>query len=656
MSDETLVSAADIARLADVGRSAVSNWRRRYADFPRPAGGTPSVPLFALDEVEAWLRDQGKLLEVPLAERAWQELRARAVDDLHLAATLADAGELLAQGRDLALTGRDGKPAGDGKMPWGPVSGSPAVAELAAALGPSDAFDVLFGRLAETQSRGSSATHADIAELMAALAAQATTVLDPACGTGEILLAAAGNGARRLFGQDPDADSARLAAIRLRLGTGEAHLSEVTIRAEDGLLRDAFPGVIADAVLSNLAVNKRGGMPEADPSDPRWVFGVPPRLEPELAWAQHMIAHLSPGGLAVALLPAAAAARRPGRRIRAQLLRKGALRAVIALSAAHPWGSGQMLWLLRRPAADTPGNVLMMAAADPQTVIATWRRFAVGRGVEEPGVSRVVPVIDLLDDEVDLTPGRYISAPATEHAAEQFAQVSGQLSALFRELGPLVPELRPAEQPRETAVVTVAELARLGHLEIHHAPVRGDLATGPDAAAVLTAEDVVEGRPASGRGLRDPRWVVVRSGDIVVATAGGRFAARVWDADDAILGPALTLIRVDPAQLDAHFVAGGLRSSGNARVSMAQTGSMNSPGSMSSRGSRSSRGSMGRADVLRAQIPLLPLAEQRGYGDAFRRVTHLQAAVRSADVMATDLARLLADGVTGGTFEPPEIH
>jgi SAM-dependent methyltransferase len=617
VSDETLVSAADIARLADVGRSAVSNWRRRYADFPRPAGGTPAVPLFALDEVEAWLRDQGRLLEVPLAERAWQELRARAGDDLRLAAALAEAGELLARGQGTAR------------------AGSPAVAELAAALGPADAFDALFGRLTQMWSRSPSGPHADVAELMAALAGQATTVLDPACGTGEILLAAAGNGARRLFGQDPAADSARLAAIRLRLVTAEANQSEITIRAEDGLLRDAFPGLLADAVLSDLTLNKRSGMPEADPSDPRWVFGVPPRLEPELAWAQHMIAHLSPGGLAAALLPAAAAARRPGRRIRAQLLRKGALRAVIALSPAYH------LWLLHRSAAGPPDSVLMMAASDAQAVIATWRRFTTDPAVEEPGVSRAVPVIDLLDDEVDLTPGRYITAPAAEHAAEQFSQVRARLSALLGGLAPLAPELRPTGQPRRTAVVTVAELARLGHLQVHHAPIRGDLGTGPDA--VLTAEDVVEGRPASGCGLRDPRWTAVRSGDIVVATAAGRFAARVWDADDVMLGPALTLVRVDQARLDAHFVAGALRSSGNARVSMVQTGS-------------TGRGSLGRADVLRAQIPLLPLAEQRGYGDAFRRVAHLQAAVRSADVMAAELARLLADGVTGGTFEPPEIR
>ena len=609
MQDETLVSAADIARLADVGRSAVSNWRRRYPDFPQPAGGTPSGPLFVLTEVEAWLRDQGKLLEVPLAERAWQELRARAGDDLHLATALADVGELLEQDR---LT----EPA--------------AVTELAAALGPADAFEVLFGRLQDMQARNTPATPADVAELMAALAPDAATVLDPACGTGELLLAARDNGARRLFGQDAVADSVRLAGIRLRLEDSERGHSEAAVRAEDGLLRDAFPGVIADAVLTNLSIQKRTWMPYADPSDPRWVFGVPPRLEPELAWVQHMLAHLAPSGVAVALMPAAAAARRPGRRIRAQLLRKGVLGAVMALSATHH------LWLLRRPEAGAvPASVLMVAADDPEAIISSWREFAADPAHDEPGVSQAVPIIDLLDDEVDLTPARHISAPVTEHAAERFAVANERLAALIGTLGELVPQqLRPARQPGELTLVTVAELARLGHLNVHQAPARGDFGAGDDA--LLSAEDVLEGRAPSGRGQRDPRWVTLRAGDIVVAAAGGRLAVRVWAAGEAILGLALTLVRVDPAQLDPHFVAGALRSSGNALASMAQTGSM------------------GRADVLRAQIPRLPVPEQRAYGDAFRRVEQLQATVRGAAEMTAELAQLLADGVTGGTFEPPE--
>ncbi len=70
----TEVTAAGIARLAGVGRAAVSNWRRRHADFPKPVGGTETSPAFALAEVESWLRDQGKLAEVPLRERVWQQL------------------------------------------------------------------------------------------------------------------------------------------------------------------------------------------------------------------------------------------------------------------------------------------------------------------------------------------------------------------------------------------------------------------------------------------------------------------------------------------------------------------------------------------------------------------------------------------------------
>lgn len=61
------VTAAEVARLAGVGRAAVSNWRRRHADFPKPVGGTETSPSFSLDEVEHWLRAQGKLAEIRCA-------------------------------------------------------------------------------------------------------------------------------------------------------------------------------------------------------------------------------------------------------------------------------------------------------------------------------------------------------------------------------------------------------------------------------------------------------------------------------------------------------------------------------------------------------------------------------------------------------------
>ncbi|KOT28468.1 restriction endonuclease subunit M, partial [Streptomyces caelestis] len=70
----TEVTAAGIARLAGVGRAAVSNWRRRHTDFPGPVGGTETSPSFALAEVEGWLRRHGRLAGIPLRERVWQRL------------------------------------------------------------------------------------------------------------------------------------------------------------------------------------------------------------------------------------------------------------------------------------------------------------------------------------------------------------------------------------------------------------------------------------------------------------------------------------------------------------------------------------------------------------------------------------------------------
>jgi len=622
MVEETLVAAADIARLAGVGRSAVSNWRRRYAGFPQPVAGTPASPLFALAEVEGWLRGQGRLLEVPLVERAWQELRVHAGDDHRLASALADAGERLVAGQ---------------------AAEPPAVAELAAAIGLADTFEALLSRFHETRARNPALPDAEIAGLMSALVKGAGTVLDPACGTGELLLAARDNGTRRLLGQDAGADLARLAGIRLRLGpvhrdeSGQARTtaeaaepSEAIVRVDNALFRDAFPGIAADAVLCCPPAYPRAEGQDLSTADQRWVYGVPPRTEPELAWVQHALAHLSPTGLAVVLMPQAAAARRPGRRIRAQLLRKGALRAVIALPAAS---QANHLWLLRRPAGQVPATVLMMAVADPSAVIATWRRFNRDPRHEQPGVSRAVPVIDLLDDEVDLNPARHLSALPAERTAERFAEAREGLAAVVTRLPRLLPDLRPGDHPRPLTFVTMAELARTGQVEVHHAPLRPD--SGDRSAPLLTAEDVAAGRPPSGRGQPGERWITTRAGDIVVAaSAADRLTARVVTTQGAILGPGLTLLRVDPERLDAHFVAGTLRSSANGQVAARQAGSS------------------GRADISRALIAQLPLPEQRSYGAALRQADQLESATRLAAAMGASLAQLLADGITGGTLEP----
>jgi hypothetical protein len=173
------VTAADIARLAGVGRAAVSNWRKRHPDFPAPVGGTAASPEFDLTEVEEWLRSQGKLSALAGEDRLWQ--RVMTAGD-HVAPTLAAIGAFL-----LARQ-RGESPA----LPDVDASLGQAVAGLADERGSQAAFDALWQRFAQLPARRTGMTSDELADLMVGLADVAGgSVFDPACGSGGILRAGA---------------------------------------------------------------------------------------------------------------------------------------------------------------------------------------------------------------------------------------------------------------------------------------------------------------------------------------------------------------------------------------------------------------------------------------------------------------------------------
>ncbi|MFH8370839.1 N-6 DNA methylase [Streptomyces sp. NPDC018031] len=723
------MTAAGIARLAGVGRAAVSNWRRRHADFPRPVGGTETSPTFALDDVEHWLRSQGKLAEVPLRERVWQLLAGHPAG---AAVALRHAGAVLLLVRHRPTAWDELRTAADAQLAeWLPTALAPVLtarlgerhpvpvpdagtlrtdaalvrgaAELATELGPRQAYEFLLGRYLDANPRQYTLTPPGPAELMADLAGVTTatarpapaqgagpdgcaepgagcgaddglTVLDPASGTGGLLCAA--TAARHRHAQEADPDLAALAALRLALDSE----APVRVGAGDTLRADAFPRLAADAVVCHPPFNERNWGHDELAYDPRWEYGFPARTESELAWVQHALARLRDGGTAVLLMPPAAASRRSGRRIRADLLRRGALRAVVALpaGAAPPYGIPLHLWVLRRPGAGQPTapHLLLVDAAElpgpggaggapgrdkldwrtvHHTVRTAWQDFdRDGTVTEEPGVRRAVPVIELLDDDVDLAPARHLPPPAAGGGAAELAAVRERLAdTLVRttELTPGTPGLpgpdaAAAQSPTggRWPMTTVGELARAGALRLRNGGAAPPAGPGSGALRVLTEHDVLAGTAPSGtlppaaRGERPAAEepVLTEAGDVVVPVLGGGAVARVVDeaTAGAVLARNLCLLRPDPAALDPWFVAGYLRGSANQRQASSYASTAT------------------RLDVRRLQLPRLPLAEQRRYGDRYRALAAFEEALRLAGRLGEQLVQGLYDGLADGSVPP----
>ncbi|KOG31753.1 MULTISPECIES: N-6 DNA methylase [Streptomyces] len=720
------MTAAGIARLAGVGRAAVSNWRRRHPDFPKPVGGTEASPSFALADVEQWLRDQGKLAEVPLRERVWQQIAghpAGAVTALVHAGcalllvrersaawpSLAELpDERLVEVLPVALEETLGERLGHARPVPTPTSSALAAsvpllrgaAELAAETGVRPAFEFLLGRHLDANPRQYTLTPSGPAALMAALAvgtdtsvgegattgagtgtstatgagtgtSTATgagtvdeaggapvTVLDPACGTGSLLTAVERPGA--FCGQDADPDLAALTALRLALATD----ADIRVRSGDSLRADAFPSLAADAVLCHPPFNERNWGHDELAYDPRFEYGFPARTESELAWVQHALARLRPGGTAVLLMPPAAASRRSGRRIRADLLRRGALRAVVALpaGAAPPYGIPLHLWVLRRPVPGerSPAELLLVDTASEHAgpardardridwpsvqtaVLEAWTPFdRDGSIAGTPGASRSVPVIELLDDDVDLAPARHLPPPAAAEGAAQLAGVRERLTETLRRTRELTPP--PVTDPATAGggpvgrpTTTVGELARAGALALR----AGGVGTTPAASpvAVLTDHDVLAAQPPSGTLPDGPpeEPVLLAAGDVVVPVLGGGAAVRVVDAsaEGAALGRNLQLLRPDPAALDPWFLAGFLRATANNRQASSYASTAT------------------RLDVRRLQLPRLPLAEQRRFGARFRALAEFEEELRQASRLGDQLVQGLYDGLADGTVAP----
>ncbi|MFC8422733.1 class I SAM-dependent DNA methyltransferase [Streptomyces sp. NPDC057236] len=656
------VTLAGIARLAGVGRAAVSNWRRRHDDFPSPVAGTDASPQFSLDSVEEWLTRHGKGDTVA---RGWERLWSR-IEDLgdrdRMGLLIAHVGMQLSKGSAMPAE----YTAPDATVP------ERKLAEEILRLARKDdesgsgGFRFLLERWLGTHVRQIATTPLPLADLMTEIAQAARvggrvrSVVDPACGTGGLLVAAARRWAAEdgleLVGHDRDPVLVSLTEAWLALEAPEAGRK---VLAADTLREDPLPQADADLVLCNPPSNERDWGHGELATDRRWQFGQPPRTEPELAWVQHILSLLGPEGLAVVLLPPAVALRRAGRRIRAGLIRAGAVRMVVALpaGAAQPYGVGLHLWMLRSPAGEhTASSILFVDTADCRHTPTTGRGQAVDWGAVRDRIlaglrgdaaegTAVVPVLDLLGDETDLTPARHVPATAVATAVDlrrSWADFDAASLAL-RDSSQVLRTLTAVREPGDRLDVSVAELEQTGAVTLAAGtPLPGGLVQrGPrpdEAVPALTPLLMSEGHgsqqwmtPEDVERLHGKGELTITAfGDVVVVGTTQGYDAWVETKAPTVLGPHLHRLRVDPERLDPFFLAACLRVRSNARRA----------------GTHASVSS--RIDVRRLRALRLPLEEQRRHGEIHRQLVEFQHAATEMSLVGKALGDVLAGLLAGG--------
>ncbi len=545
-SECDLVTGAWIARQLGVGRAAVANWRKRYPDFPQPVEGTAGGPLFSWTAVRQWLADTGK-------------------------------------GEQLAAVGRTGtgtQRIGDASPPTrGPDRDLTSLEprELLARV-----MVALLPRLGDGDPPEDDA--------------RPPLVLDPACRDPLLLLAASERFSDHVLpvAQAPTETDAR---------TVRQALEGLDVRVGDALGTDGFAAFrgTARGVLCIPPTEARQWPAQDLAADPRWHYGLPEPGDPELAWVQHCLAHLRPRGVAVVVMPPVASVRPSGRHVRAALVRAGVLRDVIALpDGLTPSGESAVhLWVLQRGFAESGVRMTDLTAladvADVPSHHEGWEAlFAAG----DPGVVRMVPPLDLLDDDVALVPSRYVR-PQVDGSGADLGEFTRRLAQLYAKVGRVLPQpVASPAQPRP-AEVTLAELERSRALTIL------------------------------------PRDATPRNGDLLFRTLGRPPVIATGGPEDE-RGVA-QVVGIDTERLDPHFLAMFVRADANA-APVANT-----------------LGALTRDDVRRCRVPRLPLAEQQRYGDAFRRLQEVEdLAGRLAGLTRAVVAQAVS-GLISGALNPSAL-
>lgn len=218
-----------------------------------------------------------------------------------------------------------------------------------------DAYEYLMRHFATEsgKSKGQFYTPAEVSRVMAriigigmARATNATTVYDPTCGSGSLLLKV-GHEAKAhvsLYGQEKDATTSGLAYMNMVLHNHADALVMQGNTLVDPKFRDGETIKTFDYVVANPPFSDKRWSTGLDPlHDPfeRFAFGVPPAKQGDYAYLLHIVRSLKAGGTGACILPHGVLFRGNAEAdIRRNLVRRGYIKGIVGLPANLFYGTG----------------------------------------------------------------------------------------------------------------------------------------------------------------------------------------------------------------------------------------------------------------------------------------------------------------------------
>ena len=219
-----------------------------------------------------------------------------------------------------------------------------------------DAYEYLMRHFATEsgKSKGQFYTPAEVSRIMAqiigirsAKTSGDTTVYDPTCGSGSLLLKVADEAGTNvtLYGQEKDSATSGLARMNMILhNTPTAMIMQGNTLADpkikDGDALKTFDYVVANPPFSDKRWST-GLDPVHDQHDRFKSFGVPPAKQGDYAYLLHIVRSLKSTGKGACILPHGVLFRGNAEaEIRRNLVRKGYIKGIIGLPANLFYGTG----------------------------------------------------------------------------------------------------------------------------------------------------------------------------------------------------------------------------------------------------------------------------------------------------------------------------